>query len=321
VRSLGGAAFFPAYRPRASALHAARAGVGAAFCAALALVFVVFDHPLVIAAGLAGVVIAGWCAGVAPELARSGRLGLAVAAFVLLVNPLVSTDGATVLVRGWSLLGHRFDVTLEAIGFGAVAGLRLLGLILACALFSAAVDPDDLLRSLRRLSYRSALTAALATRLVPVLARDAMRRAEAARCRVRPTPRMALARATLTGSLERAGEVAAALEVRGYGMSGRAEAPAATSARARRRARWLGHSRHDVRMCAAAAALALVGVTAAAAGLAPFAAYPRIEVPLGAREVALAATVPALAAAPFLGVAARLGVGRGGGGRGGDGDG
>ena len=38
---------------------------------------------------------------------------------------------------------------------------------------SAAVDPDELLRMFRRVSYRSALTATLATRLVPVLARDA----------------------------------------------------------------------------------------------------------------------------------------------------
>ena len=38
---------------------------------------------------------------------------------------------------------------------------------------SAAVDPDELLKALRRISYRSALTASLATRLVPVLARDA----------------------------------------------------------------------------------------------------------------------------------------------------
>ena len=54
---------------------------------------------------------------------------------------------------------------------------------------SVAVDPDALLRLFRRVSYRSALTASLATRLVPVLARDAARMSEAARCR--PQPRRA----------------------------------------------------------------------------------------------------------------------------------
>ena len=200
-----GAAFFPAFRPRASALHAASAGVGAAFCGALALVFVVFSHPFVVAAALGAVVVAAVRAGVGGELARAARLGAAVALFVLLLNPLLSNEGETVLIRGWMVLAHRFDITLEAVAFGAIAGLRLLGLILACALFSAAVDPDDLLRGLRRFSYRSALTAALTTRLVPVLARDASRRREAARCRARPPVRVALARAALAASLERAG--------------------------------------------------------------------------------------------------------------------
>src|SRR5690242_21570893 len=50
------------------------------------------------------------------------------------------------------------------------------------------------LRLLRRVSYRSALTAALATRLVPVLARDASRMNEAARCRPHPPGRAAVAR-------------------------------------------------------------------------------------------------------------------------------
>ena len=42
---------------------------------------------------------------------------------------------------------------------------------------------------LRRISYRSALTASLATRLVPVLARDASRMSDAARCRPQPPGR------------------------------------------------------------------------------------------------------------------------------------
>ena len=36
----------PAYRSRPSALHAARASLGAAFCCALALVGALYRHPL-----------------------------------------------------------------------------------------------------------------------------------------------------------------------------------------------------------------------------------------------------------------------------------
>ena len=44
----------PVYRPRPSPLHAAGAGPVTAFCGALALVCVLYGHPLVLAAVLAG---------------------------------------------------------------------------------------------------------------------------------------------------------------------------------------------------------------------------------------------------------------------------
>ena len=103
--------------------------------------------------------------------------------------------------------------------------------------FAAAVDPDELLRAFRRVSLRSALTAALATRLVPVLARDARRMADAQRCRPAAGAGRAsrVLRAVTAGALDRAVDVAATLEVRGYG--------AARGAPARERAPW---SRHDL---------------------------------------------------------------------------
>jgi uncharacterized membrane protein YidH (DUF202 family) len=45
--------FVPFYRRRASALHAARAGVSTGFCAALALVAVLYDNPIVLGGALA----------------------------------------------------------------------------------------------------------------------------------------------------------------------------------------------------------------------------------------------------------------------------
>ena len=76
-------------------------------------------------------------------------------------------------------------------------GLRVIVIVTAFGLMSAAVDPDELLRMFRRVSYRSALTATLATRLVPVLARDATRMSDAARCRPHPPGRLTVARAAL----------------------------------------------------------------------------------------------------------------------------
>jgi energy-coupling factor transport system permease protein len=290
----------PAYRPRPSALHSARPGLGAGFCAAFAVVAVLYDHPLVLTAAAAGVVGAGVAAGVGREVGRSARLGLPLALLIALVNPLVYQGGDTLLVRGGQFLGRSWDVTLEALAAGGVAGVRVLVLVLAFGLLSAAVDPDELLRLFRRVSYRSALTASLATRLVPVLARDATRMGDAARCRPQAPGRAAVARAALAGALDRAVDVAAALEVRGYSRAGRAP---------RRPVTW---SRHDVRVAAAALLLVVVAVGGKLAGAGGLEAYPSLSVALGGPELAVTAAVLLCAALPFAGARSRLGVAAGG---------
>jgi energy-coupling factor transport system permease protein len=287
----------PVYRPRSSPLHAARAGVGALFCCALALTGALYRHPLVLAATLAAVILAGVAAGVGREIRRSLLLALPLALLVAIVNPLVYAEGDTLLVRGGEFLGRRIDITLEATLYGALTGLRVVAIVVALGLLSAAVDPDELLRIFRRVSYRSALTASLANRLVPVLARDAMRMSDAARCRPQPPGRFAVVRAALTGALDRSVDVAAALEVRGYALGGRPP---------RRRLPW---SRHDLRLLAAALAIAALAVAGAIADVAWVEPYPSFEMAWDAEVWALAAAILVLALAPFAGRRARLGIG------------
>ena len=105
---------------------------------------------------------------------------LPVVAAIVLINVLVSHNGLTVIVRLGNLpiLGHT-DITLEATVYGAILGLRAVALILCGILYTLAVDPDEVLRLFRRVSFRSALSATLATRMVPILIRDGRRLAEA----------------------------------------------------------------------------------------------------------------------------------------------
>jgi energy-coupling factor transport system permease protein len=290
----------PVYRDRPSALHAARAGVGAAFCLAFALAGALYRHPLILAGALGGILLAGAAAGVGREVARSLKLALPFALLLAAVNALVYQGGETLLVRGGELFGRRWDITLEASVEGLLMGARIVVLIAALGgVMSAAVDPDELLKALRRLSYRSALTATLATRLVPVLARDAARMSDAARCRPEPPGRLAVVRAAMANSLDRAVDVAAALEVRGYALAGRP---------ARRRRPW---SRHDLRIGAAALAVAVLAVAGALAGVGEVEAYPTLELSLGPAELALAGAFLALGVVPLRGRRARLGVRRG----------
>ena len=132
--------------------------------------------------------------------------------------------------------------------------------------------------------------------MVPVLARDARRFRDAQRCRPgAPASKLALARAVTSGALDRAVDVAATLEVRGYGGSARP---------ARRRRPW---SRHDVAFAASTLVLAALGGAAVVGGWESFAAYPQLVAPVDGAELGLAAALVAVALLPF---ADRRGIGR-----------
>jgi energy-coupling factor transport system permease protein len=288
----------PVYRRLPSPLHAAGAGVGALYCMALGLAALVHSHPLVLATILLAVLAAGAAAGVGRQLAGSLKLVVPFGLLVVLINALISQDGLTVVFRGGEILGREINVTAESLAWGGVTALRLACLFLAFGLMSAVVDPDGLMRLMRRVSYRSALTGSLTTRLVPVIARDAGRMNDAARCRPRPPGRLEVTRAALTNALERAVEVAAALELRGYG--------AARPPRRERR-RW---SRHDASVALAALLVAALAVGAAVAGVAEASFVPTVELALGAGELALCAALLSAALVPFLAPRARLGLAR-----------
>lgn len=285
-----------AYRRRASPLHAARATVVAAYGSALALSALLLENPILLVALLAAVLLAAAAAGVGRQLlgaARASVLPLLLA--TVLINVLVNRGGLTVFARlgDWGVLGQ-VNLTLEAVVYGLVFGLRLLVVALACLLIVCAADPDELLLSLRRVSPHSALTAALATRMVGVLGQDARRLAEAQRCRAdggaRGTrARIAVLRATVQGALDRALDVAAVLEMRGYGARGRSAGGRAERVR----------SRHDIAFaCAAVGVLAIVAA-ADASGAAGFTAYPLVSVASGPATSLAALALLAVALVPF----------------------
>ena len=288
----------PSYRPGASALHAARPAAGIAFCGSFALVSTLYDNPLVLGGALLGVIAAAAGAGALAELRRAAWFALPLAVLIVAVNALVARGGETVIFRGGEVLGRRLDVTLEAIQYGGMNALRILVLVAAFALYSATIDPDDVLRLLRRFSYRSALTVSLATRLVPVLQRDSQRISEAACCRAEHPPRGRLMIAAITRALDRAVDVAASLEVRGYAGARR---PALDRKPL---------SRHDLRVGFVALSLAAVAIAGKLAGLGAVDAYPTVEVASGAGELLLAAAFLVGGTLPFLGARARLGVAR-----------
>jgi energy-coupling factor transport system permease protein len=311
------------YRRHASPLHATRATVAGVWVGALIAATLLTDNPLVLGALAAGVVGAGVGAGVGVELASTLRTVLVVAAPIVAINVLVSREGITVFARLGDLgpFGQG-NLTVEALVYGAVIALKVGLLILTTTLASLTIDPDELLAVFRRRSFRSALTASLATRMIGVLAADAQRLAEAqrtrparsstrgvqsmrwgrsgdggqanpnsgdlgARTRGRAGARVRLLSAIVSSSLERSMDVAATLELRGFASGGPG------GARARRRP----FSRHDWAFAVSAACILVLAVCARLAGLARFDAYPVVSMPVSGATLCLC--VALLAAVMF----------------------
>ncbi len=291
-----------AYQPRPRPLQLASPGAAVAYLGALVAVAFLYSNPLVLVAAGAAAAAAGLLAGARRAVVVALKMGATLGLLIVVVNALVVSRGETVLARlgDWPLFG-RVDVTLEALVAGASAGLRAAVVMIAAAVYSACVDPDRVLRVLRPLAGRSALTATLVSRMVPVAAADAGRLRDAARLRgpgAAEVGRASLARRLLAGSLDRAVDVAATLELRGYSL----DAPRARNRRTR--------SRYDRRFYVAAVVVLAVAIAGKALGADEFQTYPAIEIGFGPATLAVSAVVALCGLAPLRRVSSLSRIGR-----------
>ena len=146
---------------------------------------------------------------------------------LFLVTPFIETIGSHPLWSGpiVPVLGQ-LDVTSEELSSAVLNALRLLAVGFAFAAYALLLDHDRLLQA-----ARFTRPAALATRLMPTLERDAAGFVESLRGRgVRVEGlrgRAALLSPLLASSLERGLNLAEAMEARGYGRAGRTSLPGA----------------------------------------------------------------------------------------------
>jgi energy-coupling factor transport system permease protein len=133
------------------------------------------------------------------------------------------------------------------------------------------------------------MTAGLVTRMVPLAAADGARLREATALRgpgAEPVGRAAMARRLVEGSLDRAVDVAATLELRGHSL--------AVRSRTRR-----DRSRDDLPLYLTGAAILAAGIGARLAGAGGFETYPLISMDLDGLTLGLCGALIALACVPF----------------------
>lgn len=144
---------------------------------------------------------------------------------MFLLTPFVEVIGSHPLWTGPTIpVVGTLDVTAEELRNGAFQALRLVAVGLAFAVYALLLDHDRLLAA-AGWARRSTLAVALATRLVPVLERDARDLRVALRGRRVELGPVRLLSPLLAGSLERGLNLAEAMEARGYGRPGATRAP------------------------------------------------------------------------------------------------
>jgi energy-coupling factor transport system permease protein len=200
------------------------AGPASILLSSLAVAALLTGRTSVIAVVCAVLLVAAWRAPATrrwPYLVGTLTSGLAV--FVL--TPFVEVIGSHPLWTGPTIpvLGT-LDVTREELANGLFQGLRLTAVGLAFAVYALRVDHDRLLAG-AGWARRSTVAVALATRLAPLLERDARDLRLALRGRHAELGRVRQLSPLLAGSLERGLNVAEAMEARGYGRPGRTRAP------------------------------------------------------------------------------------------------
>jgi energy-coupling factor transport system permease protein len=286
-----------AYTPRGGPLDDADALAATVFLGSFAFVAFAYSNPIVLGGAAVAVTVAGLAAGANRALAVAVRWGLWLGLVFVVVNAITAQRGDTILFRGFDapVLGQ-IDVSGEALVEGGVLALRVVVVLMAFAVQSASVDPNRLLRLLRPVARHSALTATLITRMVPLAAADHARLREAAALRgpaAAPVGRAVMARRLVAGSLDRAIDVAATLELRGYAHG------------APRSAGTVRRSRYSWRFLTTGLAVIALAVVTRVAGIGGFDPYPLVSIDADAATWALALALPTLAALPFAGTGRR----------------
>lgn len=277
---------------RATALSAARAGVGAVWCAVVMTLALVVDHPAFLCVLFVIVLVVGALCGCRLQMLRAAKLAIPLALAVALLNALISREGLTVVARlGEVPVLGRIDVTAEALVWGLVLGLRVIVVMSVAVLFSSVVDQDALMAIVRRRAGRFGLTTVVSARLMPLLVADGHRFAEANRTlpEGEAVSRITLVGAIAAGALDRAADAAAALELRGLGDSPCLATPVKRP--------W---SRHDIAVAGSALLAVLLGAVALAFGWLSFASRTEVHGAWGAPLFAVTALTALVLLLPLV---------------------
>jgi len=223
------------YQNKGTVIHRLNPLVKLAWGSDILVLSLIFNDPLYILILFLSVLSLVPVARIGREWASAMRLSLWLGASIVVINTLVSYHGTHVLVEApfkLPVLGTPV-ITIEAIAFGTVMALRVLVIISAFTLLNLTIHPDDIMSALlkMKLPYKSVLVTSLSTRFIPCLIEDVERISDVHRARgleldagnwfKKLKSRALITIPLLANSLDRAVQVAEAMESRAFGTGQR----------------------------------------------------------------------------------------------------
>lgn len=221
-----------AYERRGAFLQSVHTMVNLAYIAVLFILIMISDHPLFLIGIFLITMLALAEAGALKKGESLLQFGIWATLLIMIINPLVIHAGETILWYGPDLpvLG-RMEISMEAVCYGAVMGIRLMGLMMAFCLYNEIVDPDRVLGHMSRFAYKSGLMVSLATRMFPAVIGDlaATRQVQQLRgvdfgsgnLRERVRKYARVFRVVLVSTLEGSFQTAEAMQARAFGVGRR----------------------------------------------------------------------------------------------------
>ncbi|MCK4387977.1 MAG: energy-coupling factor transporter transmembrane protein EcfT [Dehalococcoidia bacterium] len=219
------------YADKRTVIHKLNPWCKLAWIASVFILALLFNNPLYLLLLFLSTLPLLLAARVWKEWASLMKFFLFLCLLIIVINALASNQGSHVLYQipfAIPVVGAP-KITLEAVLCGAGNSLRLLTIISAFTILTFAIHPDDLMLVLMKakLPYKSVLVTSLSTRFVPALIGDAQCIADVQRSRgleldkgsriQRAKNHMAIAIPLLSNSLDRAVQVAEAMESRAFG--------------------------------------------------------------------------------------------------------
>ncbi|MCT4620804.1 MAG: energy-coupling factor transporter transmembrane protein EcfT [Marinisporobacter sp.] len=135
-----------------------------------------YSHPLYIGSILVFVIVSILSLGEGERLKRTIKYGMYTALMIMIINPLVSHSGRSIIYRSPKIpvLG-KIKITWEAVAFGSNMALKLFCITLIFLFYSLMTDRDETFSFFSKYAHKLTLTLSMTTNIIHRLKLEIMR--------------------------------------------------------------------------------------------------------------------------------------------------